>query len=81
MVHALLRALTRIKYMTEGMLVREMMRDPLLNKYSVIMLDEAHERLVGWHGGQRCMTHAAMHLADAPCQPTTLWMHTHLSWP
>lgn len=36
--------LTRIKYMTEGMLVREMMRDPLLSRYSVIMLDEAHER-------------------------------------
>eukprot|EP00041_Stephanoeca_diplocostata_P017929 m.370903 g.370903 ORF g.370903 m.370903 type:complete len:708 (+) comp20863_c0_seq3:146-2269(+) len=36
--------LTRIKYMTEGMLVREMMADPLLSKYSVIMLDEAHER-------------------------------------
>lgn len=35
---------TRIKYMTEGMLVREMMRDPLLARYSVIMLDEAHER-------------------------------------
>lgn len=37
-------ALTRIKFMTEGVLVREMMRDPLLTKYSVIMLDEAHER-------------------------------------
>ena len=36
--------LTRIKFMTEGVLVREMMRDPLLTKYSVIMLDEAHER-------------------------------------
>eukprot|EP00047_Mylnosiga_fluctuans_P021813 m.109397 g.109397 ORF g.109397 m.109397 type:complete len:706 (+) comp9039_c1_seq1:13-2130(+) len=35
---------TRIKYMTEGMLVREMMRDPLLSRYSAIMLDEAHER-------------------------------------
>lgn len=36
--------LTKIKFMTDGLLVREMMQDPLLNKYSVIMLDEAHER-------------------------------------
>lgn len=35
---------TRIKYMTDGLLLREMMMDPLLTKYSVVMLDEAHER-------------------------------------
>eukprot|EP00056_Hartaetosiga_gracilis_P002711 m.56080 g.56080 ORF g.56080 m.56080 type:complete len:696 (+) comp11171_c0_seq4:53-2140(+) len=35
---------TCIKYMTEGVLIREMMRDPLLEQYCVIMLDEAHER-------------------------------------
>lgn len=26
------------------MLIREVMADPLLNKYSVVILDEAHER-------------------------------------
>ncbi|KAG8847013.1 hypothetical protein FRB91_000270 [Serendipita sp. 411] len=35
---------TRIKYMTDGMLFRETMIDPLLSRYSVIMVDEAHER-------------------------------------
>jgi ATP-dependent RNA helicase DDX35 len=31
---------TRIKYMTDGMLFRETMLDPLLKRYSVIMIDE-----------------------------------------
>ncbi|KAL1744085.1 P-loop containing nucleoside triphosphate hydrolase protein [Schizophyllum fasciatum] len=35
---------TSIKYVTDGMLVREMMGDALLEKYSVIIVDEAHER-------------------------------------
>lgn len=34
----------KIKYMTEGVLLREMMSDPLLTNYSVIMIDEVHER-------------------------------------
>lgn len=32
--------------MTEGILIREMMADPLLRDYSVIILDEVHERSI-----------------------------------
>ncbi|KAH9406455.1 putative ATP-dependent RNA helicase dhx33 [Tyrophagus putrescentiae] len=39
-------AKTRIKYMTDGILLREAISDPLLSKYRVIVLDEAHERTV-----------------------------------
>lgn len=37
---------TKIKYMTDGMLQREVLLDPNISKYSVIMLDEAHERTI-----------------------------------
>lgn len=35
---------TIIKYCTDGLLLRETLTDPLLNKYSVVIVDEVHER-------------------------------------
>lgn len=35
---------TKIKFITDGMLVRELISDELLSRYGVIIIDEAHER-------------------------------------
>lgn len=37
---------TKIRYITDGCLVREFISDPTLSRYSVVMLDEAHERSI-----------------------------------
>ena len=37
---------TKIKYMTDGMLQREILLDPDMKRYSIVMLDEAHERTI-----------------------------------
>jgi ATP-dependent helicase HrpA len=64
---------TRIKFMTDGILLAEIQSDPLLRAYSVLILDEAHERslnidfLLGYLVGPAQKTarpEAARHLGD-----------------
>lgn len=37
---------TKIKFLTEGMLLQEMLRDPVMSQYSAVVVDEVHERSV-----------------------------------
>ncbi|KAK2768973.1 ATP-dependent RNA helicase [Colletotrichum kahawae] len=37
---------TKIKFLTEGMLLQELLRDPSLRQYSAVVVDEIHERSV-----------------------------------
>lgn len=37
---------TKIKFVTEGVLLQEMLHDPCLKKYSAVIIDEIHERSV-----------------------------------
>lgn len=62
---------TKIKYMTEGMLLRECLIDPDLSSYSLIMLDEAHERTVDTDVLFGLMKKAVMNRKDLKCIVTS----------
>lgn len=47
---------TRIKFLTDGMMVREAMTDEVLSDYSVVILDEAHERSVNLNESQKIVS-------------------------
>lgn len=52
-------SITKIHYMTDGVLLRELQADPLLQCYSVIIIDEAHERTIqtdALFGILKCLT-------------------------
>lgn len=46
---------TIVKYMTDGMLLREFLSEPDLKTYSVMIIDEAHERTNTQQHTRACM--------------------------
>lgn len=58
---------TVLTYMTDGMLLRELLADRDLKKYSVVILDEAHERSLH--------TDVLMALMKEVCRVCCLYSH------
>ena len=57
---------TVIKYMTDGVLLRETLREGDLDNYSIVIMDEAHERSLNTDVLFGILKKAP--LLDAPCK-------------
>ena len=72
-----LTAATAVKFMTDGILLRELQEDFLLCKYSVLIIDEAHERslntdLLLGKCSARCSLSRGLLLRDSPISLSAL---------
>lgn len=73
---------TRIKYMTDGILLRECLSDPDLDQYSAIIMDEAHERFSNF---AYVMSFLENKIGTVKCirvnlDKFTMYKHFHLFW-
>jgi len=69
---------TKIKFMTDGILLREIAQDLLLRKYRVVILDEAHERNVNTDvllGTASCMYRSVLSQCMHVCMYTCMYFH------
>ncbi len=66
---------TRLVFMTEGVLLAQLQSDPLLMRYDVIVLDEAHERGVNLDLLLALLKGVLAKRSDLPCQESTPKVH------
>jgi len=67
---------TILKYCTDGLLLRESVTDPLFSKYSMIIIDEAHERTISTDILMGMLKQVSLRLGLMHCP---IWMRPKLT--